>query len=137
MSARVRKAFWLLLCLVAGGPCAFLVLETAGIPYAAVAFFAVVWVGRRRQILPETLLAFGLTYTIEICRYAITDLISSLQQGDYLTAAFFAVHMCVAFGIVGAGVFGLTLRRRMLEQDEQQRRSQDPDSQGKQPETTH
>jgi len=137
MSARVRKAFWLLLCLVAGGPCAFLVLETAGIPYAAVAFFAVVWVGRRRQILPETLLAFGLTYTIEICRYAITDLISSLQQGDYLTAAFFAVHMGVAFGIVAAGVFGLTLRRRMLEQDEQQRRSQDPDGQGKQPETTH
>ena len=134
---RARKAFWLLLCLVAGGPCAFLVLETAGIPYAAVAFFAVVWVGRRRQILPETLLAFGLTYTIEICRYAITDLISSLQQGDYLTAAFFAVLMGVAFGIVGAGVFGLTLRRRMLEQDEQQRRSQDPDSQGKQPETTH
>jgi hypothetical protein len=124
---RPRVAFWLLLCLVVGAPCAFLALEGAGIPYAAIAVFALVWIGWRRQILPQTLLAFGLTYAVEIGRYAITDLVSALQQGDYPTAGFFAVHMGVALGIVGAGVLGLTLRRGMLEQDEQQRRSQDSD----------
>ena len=105
-----RKAFWLLLCLVAGGPCAFLVLETAGIPYAALAFFAVVWVGWRNQILAETLLAFGFAYAIEIFRYGVTDAISALQQGDYLTSAFFAANDSVAIAIVGTGVALLALR---------------------------
>jgi len=108
---RARKAFWLLLCLVAGGPCAFLVLETAGIPYAAVAFVAVIWVARRRHILPETLLAFGLTYAAEIFRYAITDLLASLQSGDYVTAIFFVAHIVVAVAILGTGITLLARRR--------------------------
>jgi hypothetical protein len=108
---RVRRAVWLLLCLVAGGPCAFLALETAGIPYAALAFLAVVWVGRRHRILPESLLAFGLSYAIEIFRTASPDLVSWLQQRDALTSAYFGVHIAVAIGIVGTGI-GLLIGRR-------------------------
>jgi hypothetical protein len=83
-------------------------------PYAALAFLAVVWVGRRNRILPESLLAFGLTYATEIFRYAITDLISALEQADYLTATFFAIHGCVAIGIPVAGVTLLAKRRSPL-----------------------
>lgn len=108
---RVRIAFWLLLCLVAGGPSAFLALEFAGIPYAAAAFCAVAWVGWRRKILPETLLAFGLTYAIEIFRTVSFDVFSWLQPRDYLTSAYFAAHIAVAIGIVGAGVTLLVRRR--------------------------
>jgi apolipoprotein N-acyltransferase len=108
---RVRIAFWLLLCLAAGGPSAFLALEFVGIPYAAAVFFAVVWVGWRRKILPETLLAFGLTYAIEIFRIVSFDVFSWLQPRDYLTSAYFAAHIVVAIGIVGAG-FTLLVRRR-------------------------
>jgi hypothetical protein len=120
-----RIVFWLLLCLVAGGPCAFLVLEGAGIPYAAVAMLALISIGWRRHLLPETLLAFGLTYAIEIVHVASPAVFSALQQGDYLGAAYFALHIgvavgIVAVGIVAAGALSSGLRRGMLEQDHKQ-----------------
>jgi hypothetical protein len=115
-----RIVFWLLLCLVAGGPCAFLVLEGAGIPYAAVAMLALISIGWRRHLLPETLLAFGLTYAIEIVHVASPAVFSALQQGDYLGAAYFALHIGVAVGIVAAGALSSGLRRGMLEQDHKQ-----------------
>jgi hypothetical protein len=101
---------WLLLGLVAGGPSAFLALEGAGIPYAALAIVALIWVGRRRHILPETLLAFGLTYAAVIFRFAIGELIAAVQQGDYALAAYAVAQIDVAVGIVGAGVLLLTRR---------------------------
>jgi hypothetical protein len=115
--------FWLLLCLVAGGPCAFLALEGVGIPYVAVALFALIWIGRRRHLLPETLLAFGLTY--EIFRYGIADLISAMQTADYSTAAYFAAQDGVAIGFLGAAAIlmrrqALGLRQRHMPADDRQ-----------------
>ena len=93
-----------------GGPSAFLALEFAGIPYAAAAFTAVVWVGWRRKILPETLLAFGLTYSAEVFRIASPVLFSWLPPRDYLTSAYFAAHIAVAIGIIGTGITLLARR---------------------------
>ena len=107
-----RKLLWLLLCLVAGGPCAFLALEGIGVPLVVLALAGVVWVGRRRQMLGETLLAFGLPYSVEIVRIAIPEAISWFQQGDALNGIYFVAHLLVAVAIVLIGCRQLLARRQ-------------------------
>ena len=69
-----RRVLWVLLCLVAGGPCAFLALEFIGVPIAALILATLIVIGRRNNSLAETLLGFGLTYAIEVFRVAASDL---------------------------------------------------------------
>jgi hypothetical protein len=45
------RVLWVLLCLLAGAPCAFLALEFIRIPLAALVLTAIIVVGRRRGTL--------------------------------------------------------------------------------------
>jgi hypothetical protein len=110
----VRRVLWVLLCLIAGGPCAFLALEGIGTPtittvLALVAFVFIV-VGTRNHVLAETLSAFGLTYSIVIVGFAVPNLVLAAQHNHVGTAAFFAGHLAVAGAIVLSGC-GLLLTR--------------------------
>jgi len=111
---RVRRVLWVLLCLIAGGPCAFLALEGIGTPIIttvlALVAVVVVVVGTRRHVLAETLIAFGLTYSIEIARFAVDDFVFAAQQRDVAAAAYFGGHLAVAGAIVLTGC-GLLLTR--------------------------
>ena len=107
-----RKLLWLLLCLVAGAPCAFLALEGIGLPLVALVMAGLIWVGKDRQMLGETLMAFGLPYFIEIAHFAIPGTISTFQQGDLLNAAYFVGHLLVAAAVLLIGSGLLLLRRQ-------------------------
>src|SRR5438094_1919089 len=99
-----RKLLWLLLCLVAGGPCAFLALEGIGVPIVVLVLTGLVWVGRRRQMLGETLVAFGLPYSFEIAHFAVPDASRSFGQGGVLSAAYFVAHLLIAAGLLLSGL---------------------------------
>jgi len=105
-----RKLLWLLLCLVAGGPCAFLALEGIGVPIVLLVLAGLVWVGRRRQMLAKTLLAFGLPYAFEIAHFAVPDAGASFGQGEVLSGAYFLAHLLVAAALLLSGL--LLLRRQ-------------------------
>ena len=105
-----RKLPWLLLCLVAGGPCAFLALEGIGVPLVVLVLAGVVWVGRRRQMLGETLVAFALPYSFEIAHFAVPDASASFGQGEVLSGAYFLAHLLVAAALLLSGL--LLLRRQ-------------------------
>ena len=51
VNSSLTRIGWLALCLILGGPCAFLALETVGLPFAAVALVLVVLIGKRRHLL--------------------------------------------------------------------------------------
>jgi hypothetical protein len=109
-----RRVLWVLLCLVAGGPCAFLALEGIGTPIITALLILVlanlIVIGRRNHVLAESLLGFGLTYSIEIARFAVGDLVSSAQQNDLGATAYFAAHLVVAGAIILSGVWILLAR---------------------------
>lgn len=111
-----RRVLWVLLCLVAGGPCAFLALEGIWSPIIAVVLVAVlaivVVVGKRNNFLPETLIGFGLTYSIEIARFAVGGFVLAVQENDLASAAYFAAHLAVAGAIVLSGCWMLLARDR-------------------------
>jgi hypothetical protein len=111
----VRRVLWLLLCLIAGGPCAFLALEGIGAPVletvlalVAVGFLAV---GIRNHVLTESLITFGLTYSIVIVRFAVPNLVLSVQQNDVAAAAFDATQLAVAAAIILSGCCIVLTRR--------------------------
>ena len=108
----VRRVLWVLLCLIAGGPCAFLALEGIGLPIVALVLFCLIVIGKRNNSLAETLIGFGLTYSIEIVRFAIPDLALAAQQSDLATAAYFAAHLAAAAAIVLSGFWILLTRVR-------------------------
>ena len=107
----VRRVLWVLLCLIAGGPCAFLALEGIGIPIVALLLIGLIVIGRRNHNLAETLIGFGLTYAIEVFRFAIPDLGLAAQQQDLGAAAYFGAHLAVASAILLAGCWILLTRR--------------------------
>jgi len=108
----VRRVLWVLLCLIAGGPCAFLALEGIGLPIVALALLCLIFIGKRNNSLAETLIGFGLTYSIEIVRFAIPDLALAAQQNDVATAAYFAGHLAIAGAIVLSGCWILVASKR-------------------------
>jgi hypothetical protein len=108
---KVRRVLWVLLCLIAGGPCAFLALEGIGVPIVALVLVGLIVVGTRNRILPETLIGFGLTYAIEIFRVAIPNLVGAQQQ-NLGVAAYFAAHLTVATAIIGSGCWVVLKRGR-------------------------
>jgi hypothetical protein len=99
-----------LLCLIAGGPCAFLALEGIGVPIVALILVGLIVIGRRNRILEETLIGFGLTYAIEICRVVIPYLAAPGQ--DLGATAYFAAHLAVAIVILLSGCWILLARKR-------------------------
>jgi hypothetical protein len=106
----VRRVLWVLLCLIAGGPCAFLALEGIGLPIVAIVLVALIVIGRRTNSLAETLLGFGLTYAVEVFRVATADLALAAQRPDLGAVAYFAAHLAVAAAIVLSG-FWMLLKR--------------------------
>jgi hypothetical protein len=108
---RYVRVLWVLLCLLAGAPCAFLALEFIGIPLTALVLAAIIIAGRRRGTLAEMLIAFAATYSIEIYRYAIPDVATFWQQNELPNTIFFAAHIVVATGMLGAAAW-LFLRAR-------------------------
>jgi hypothetical protein len=102
-----RRVFWVLLCLIAGGPCAFLALEGLGAPVIEIVVTLVavgfILVGSRNHALADMLTAFGLTYSIVIVGFAVPNLVLAAQHNDVGTAAFFAAHLAVAGAIVLSG----------------------------------
>jgi hypothetical protein len=108
----VRRVLWVLLCLIAGGPCAFLALEGVGLPVVALVLVGLIVIGRRNHNLAETLIGFGLTYAIEVFRFAIPDLVLAAQQQDPGAAAYFAAHLAVASAILLSGCWVLVTRRQ-------------------------
>jgi hypothetical protein len=108
----IRRVLWVLLCLIAGGPCAFLALEGIGAPIIALVLVGLIVIGRRQHTLGETLVGFGLTYAIEIFRFAVSDLILAVQQHDLANAAYFSAHIAVAVGILLFGSWMLFVRER-------------------------
>ena len=111
----VRRVLWVLLCLIAGGPCAFLALEGIGAPLleivVALVAVSLLVIGTRHHVLAETLIAFGLTYSIEIARFAVPDLVFAAEQNDIPAAAYSAGHLAVAGVIVLSGLWILLTRR--------------------------
>jgi hypothetical protein len=112
----VRRVLWALLCLIAGGPCAFLALEGIGAPVLEIvlALIAVgfILVGARNHAFAETLVAFGLTYSIVIVGFAVPNLVRAAQDNDVATAAYFAAHLAVAGAIVLSGCWIVLARGR-------------------------
>ena len=106
-----RRVLWVLLCLIAGGPCAFLALEFIGVPIAALVLATLIVIGRRNNSLAETLLGFGLIYAIEVFRVAASDLEWLTQRPEPGAIAYFGVHVVVAAVIVLSG-FWILLRSR-------------------------
>lgn len=106
----VRRVLWVLLCLIAGGPCAFLALEGIGTPIitAVLVLVALVFiaVGMRRHVLTEALTAFGSTYSIVIVGFALPNFVLAAQHNDVGAAAYFAGHLAVAGAIVLSGCAG-------------------------------
>jgi hypothetical protein len=104
VSVGKRRAQWILLCVVVGAPSAFLSLEGA-FPIALVALVAVVIVSRHWDLVPESVSAFGLSFSIVAARFVIPDL---TIYHDLATRTYF-------LAILGAGIamvlFGV-LRRR-------------------------
>jgi hypothetical protein len=107
----VRRVLWVLLCLIAGGPCAFLALEGIGLPIVAFVLVGLIVIGRRNTSAAETLLGFGLTYAIEIFRFAVSDLVYAVQQQDPGAAAYFTAHLAIASAILLSGCWILLTRR--------------------------
>jgi len=107
----VRRVFWVLLCLLAGGPCAFLALEFIGLPIAALVFASLLFIGWRHNSLAETLLGFGLTYAIEVFHVAASDLAWVAQSPNAGFVVYFAAHVVVAAAIVLSG-FWVLLKSR-------------------------
>jgi hypothetical protein len=107
-----RRVLWVLLCLIAGGPCAFLALEGIGLPIVALVLVGLIVIGRRINNLAETLIGFGLTYAIEIFRFAVSDLVLAIQQQDVGAAAYFAAHLAVASAILLSGCWILLTSKR-------------------------
>jgi hypothetical protein len=107
-----RRVLWVLLCLIAGGPCAFLALEGIGLPLVALVLLGLIVIARRNNSLAETLIGFGLTYSIEIARFAIPDFALAAQQQGYGAAAYFAAHLAVAAAIVLSGLWILLATKR-------------------------
>jgi hypothetical protein len=99
----VKRVLWVLLCLVAGGPCAFLALEGIGVPIVAFVLLGLIVIGRRNNVLAETLIGFGLTYSVEAIRVAVPPLVSFAQRADYGAAAYYAANLVVAAGILLSG----------------------------------
>src|SRR6266702_1035570 len=95
-----RRVLWVLLCLVAGGPCAFLALEFIGVPIAALVPASLIFIGRRNNSLAETLLGFGLTYAIEVLRVTAFDLGWLAQRPGTGVITYVGVHIAVAAAIV-------------------------------------
>ena len=110
-AATTRKLVWSALFLAVGGPCAFLALEGAGIPYVLLVLAGLIWLGRRHGWLPELLTAFGLSYFTGIAWWAVPAVSSSLIEQQPLGAAYFAAHLAVASTILLSGVLLLGRRR--------------------------
>lgn len=108
----VRRVLWVLLCLIVGGPCAFLAIEGIGIPIVALVLVGLILIGRRNDSLAETLIGFGLTYAIEVFRVAVSDLMLAVQQQDVGAAVYFAAHLAVAATIPLSGCWILLTRSR-------------------------
>jgi hypothetical protein len=98
-----RRVLWVLLCLIAGGPCAFLALEGIGLPIVALVLVSLIVIGRRNNSLAETLIGFGLTYAIEVFRFAVSGLAFAVQRQDPGAAAYFAAHLAIAAAIPVSG----------------------------------
>jgi hypothetical protein len=111
VNSSLTRIGWLALCLILGGPCAFLALETVGLPFAAVALVLVVLIGKRRHLLAEMLLAFGASYAAVIAHFTAPWLLSSLTARDYPALALALVHELAATIVLVSG-FVLLARRR-------------------------
>lgn len=104
MTAGQRAGIWIVLCLIGGGACSFLTLEGVGIPYAIVFIVALGVLARRFDLLPESLAAFGLAFTLVAAWFAIPWLF----RGDLGPAGYFAGVLVV--GIVLTAL-SLVIRR--------------------------
>ena len=88
----------------------FHALEWVGVPIVALVLAGLIVIGRRTKSLPETLIGFGFTYSIEVIRVATSDYVLALQRQDPGSVAYFATHLAVAAAIVLCGC-GLLLAR--------------------------
>ncbi len=96
----------MILCLVGGGACAFLSLEGVGIPYALIFLGGMVYLARRRYLLPESLAAFGLGFTVVAARFVIPIL--AYANGDLLTSIYFGGMLLLGLAAI---VTAILLRR--------------------------
>ena len=101
LAVPIARLLWLLLCLIAGGPCGFLALEGLTIPLVVLAFAAVITIGWRRRILPETLLAFGLCYAAVVLWFALPDAAYSTDMGG---RSYFIAQATVSLAMPLAGL---------------------------------
>lgn len=102
MTPGQRASLWIVLCLVGGGACAFLSLEGVGIPYALVFLGGLVYLARRRYLLPESLGAFGLGFTVVAARFVIPILANA--NGDLPTSVYFGGVLVVGLGAIIAAI---------------------------------
>ena len=105
------RASWILLCLIAGGPCAFLALESL-FPPAVLAFALLVIVARRGGFLPETVLAFAVSYFAVVTHFAIPDYVLAAQAHDTGNVVYAVAELAAATILLLSGVTLLALRRR-------------------------
>jgi hypothetical protein len=111
-----RSLVWIGLALVAGAPCAFLALETIGIPFAGLTLALLCMVGNRHGVLPETLLAFAVSYATVVVHFAVRDIVSAIQANDTGNTAYAVIHLAAAAILLVTG-FALLARRRRATPD--------------------
>jgi hypothetical protein len=99
-----RRALWVVLCLGAGAPCAFLTIEGL-YPIPIICLLGVVLIAKRWDLVPESLSAFGAGFTVIAARYLIPDL---FIYNDAATQAYFLGILAVGIALT---VSGLLLRR--------------------------
>ena len=100
VTAGRKRALWILLCLITGGPCAFLTLEGL-FPAVAVCLFAVVVLSRRVGLLAESLGLFGASFTLVAAHFALPDL--SIYS-NFPTLAYFVAILAAGALMVIAGL---------------------------------
>jgi hypothetical protein len=96
-----RRALWVVLCLVVGAPCAFLTIEGV-YPIPIICLLGVVLIAKRWDLLPESLSAFGLGFTVIAARYLIPDL---FIYKDGATRAYFLSILAVGIALTASGLF--------------------------------
>jgi hypothetical protein len=99
------------LSLIAGAPCAFLALESIGIPLVLLTVILLTVIGRRLRAVPETLLAFSLSYLAVVSHFAIPDLNAAASINDVGNVVYAVIELGFASILLLTALILLALKR--------------------------